>query len=344
MPNVGKSTLFKALTKKEVDISNYPFCTIEPNVGVVAVPDPRLHKLAELFHSEKIIPAVIKFVDIAGLVKGANKGEGLGNQFLSHIREVDAIMQIARCFEAPEIVHTENSINPIRDIEIINTELILKDLETAEKRMNNLTKEIKAGKKEALAEEEILKKIQTILNEGKLIYDSLTSFEKAQGPIIGQLIKQLQFLTAKPMIHILNSENKKSFGYAVSDNSLVINIKEELEISELQEEERRELAMEESVLPQLIKMSYDILNLVTFFTTGPDETRAWTIKKGAKAPEAAGVIHTDFEKKFIKAEAIKWDKLIEVGGFPQAGGQGLIRIEGKDYLVEDGDVITVKHG
>ena len=350
LPNVGKSTLFKALTKKEIDISNYPFCTIEPNTGIVSVPDKRLKKLADFFHSKKTIPAVIKFVDIAGLVKGANKGEGLGNQFLSHIREVDAIIHIVRVFEKSEIVHTEKTIDPLRDIKIINTELILKDMETIEKRISDLNKEIKSNRKEAIVEKEIFEKIREELDQGKLIIQYLKENAGKLDEKALSIINQIQFLTAKPIIYLLNSKGeelskellaeieKQNFSY------LTMDAKENLEISELSQEEKKELGIQETNLNDLIKKSYQILNLITFFTTGEDETRAWTIKKNSKAPQAGGTIHSDFEEKFIKAEVIQWDKLLEVGGSQNALAKGLIRFEGKDYIVQDGDVIVIKHG
>ncbi len=350
LPNVGKSTLFKALTKKEIDISNYPFCTIEPNTGIVSVPDERLKKLADFFHSKKTIPAVIKFVDIAGLVKGANKGEGLGNQFLSHIREVDAIVHIVRVFEKSEIVHTEKTIDPLRDIKIINTELILKDMETIEKRISDLNKEIKSNRKEAIAEKEIFEKIREELDDGKLIIQYLKENAEKLDEKALSIINQIQFLTAKPIIYLLNSKGeelpkdllaeieKQNFSY------LTMDAKENLEISELSQEEKKELGIKETNLNDLIKKSYQILNLITFFTTGEDETRAWTIKKDSKAPQAGGAIHSDFEEKFIKAEVIQWDKLLEANGFQNALAKGLIRFEGKDYIVQDGDVIVIKHG
>ncbi len=350
LPNVGKSTLFKALTKKEIDISNYPFCTIEPNTGIVSVPDKRLKKLAVFFHSKKTIPAVIKFVDIAGLVKGANKGEGLGNQFLSHIREVDAIIHIVRVFEKSEIVHTEKTIDPLRDIKIINTELILKDMETIEKRISDLNKEIKSNRKEAIVEKEIFEKIREELDQGKLIIQYLKENAGKLDEKALSIINQIQFLTAKPIIYLLNSKGeelskellaeieKQNFSY------LTMDAKENLEISELSQEEKKELGIKETNLNDLIKKSYQILNLITFFTTGEDETHAWTIKKNSKAPQAGGAIHSDFEEKFIKAEVIQWGKLLEVGGFQNALAKGLIRFEGKDYIVQDGDVIVIKHG
>lgn len=347
LPNVGKSTLFKALTKKQVDISNYPFCTIEPNIGVVAVTDERLEKLAELFHSKKVIPAVIKFVDIAGLVKGANKGEGLGNQFLSHIKEVDAVVHIVRCFQEEKIIHVENTVDPIRDIAIINTELLLKDLETAGKRINNLEKDVRANKKEAMEELEILKIIEKLLNNEESVYEYL---KKSGGLSKNRLffIRQLNLLTTKPTIFIFNSD-KEPTGELLKQMDeknnpyLTINLKEEMESAELNEVEKTELGIK-SDLSGLIKKAYALLGLITFFTTGSDETRGWTIKNGTKVPQAAGVIHSDFENKFIKAEVIQWDKLIESGGFSEAASKGLLRIEGKDYVVEDGDVLTIRHG
>jgi GTP-binding protein YchF len=350
LPNVGKSTLFKALTKKEIDISNYPFCTIEPNTGIVSVPDERLKKLSDFFHSKKTIPTAIKFVDIAGLVKGANKGEGLGNQFLSRIREVDAIIHIVRVFEKSEIVHTEKTIDPLRDIKIINTELILKDMETIEKRISDLNKEIKSNRKEAAAEKEIFEKIREELDQGKLIIQYLKENAKKLDEKTLSNINQIQFLTAKPIIYLLNSKGeelpKELLDEIEKQNSsyLIMDAKENLEISELSQEEKKELGIKETNLNGLIKKSYQILNLITFFTTGEDETRAWTIKKNSKAPQAGGAIHSDFEEKFIKAEVIQWDKLLEINGFQNALAKGLIRFEGKDYIVQDGDVIVIKHG
>ena len=346
LPNVGKSTLFKALTKKEVDISNYPFCTIEPNVGIVSVPDEKTQRLAELFHSERIVPAVIKFVDIAGLVKGANKGEGLGNQFLSHIKEVDAVTQVVRCFGAPEIIHTENNIDPLRDIGIVNTELILKDLETAEKRLGKLNKDLKSGGKETLKEYEILTKIQKALNGGELTIEYLKNNPFPQNEI--DLIKQLNFLTAKPIIYVFNSADGKtpdSLSGELEKNEsayLIMNFKEELEASEFSSREKQELGIKEFGLPSLIKKSYEMLGLITFFTTGEDETKAWTVKTGVKAPQAAGVIHSDFEEKFIRANVIGYESLLQAGGWQQAREKGLIRSESKHYIVRNNDVIEFK--
>ncbi len=328
LPNVGKSTLFKILTKQDVNIVNYPFVTIDPNVGIVSVPDERLEKLAELSNSKKIIPAIVEFYDIAGLVKGANKGEGLGNQFLSHIRETNAIVHIVRCFKSSEIIHIETDINPLRDLEIINTELILKDLETVEKRLGSLEKETKTGDKQKFKDLEILKKIRDGLNKNILIIN--LSKEIIEAPIV----KELNFLTAKPQIYLLNGDEEDVGGELkekikfLDADYLIINLQ----------------ASDGRNINELIKKAYGILGLISFFTTGEDETRAWTIKKETKIPLAAGEIHGDFEKKFIKAEAINWQKLIEAVSWANAKQKGLIRLEGKEYIVQDGDVIIIKHG
>ncbi len=328
LPNVGKSTLFKILTKQDVNIANYPFATIDPNVGIVSVPDERLEKLAKLSNSKKIIPAIVEFYDIAGLVKGANKGEGLGNQFLSHIRETNAVVHIVRCFKSSEIIHIETDVNPLRDLEIINTELILKDLETVEKRLGSLEKETKTGDKQKIKDLEILKKIRDGLNKNILIIN--LSKEIIEAPIV----KELNFLTAKPQIYLLNGDEKDVGGELkekikfLDADYLIINLQ----------------ASDGRNINELIKKAYGILGLISFFTTGEDETRAWTIKKKLKAPEAAGEIHGDFEKKFIKAEVIDWEKLLEVGGWSAAKQKGLIRLEGKEYIVQDGDVMIIKHG
>jgi GTP-binding protein YchF len=326
LPNVGKSTLFKALTKQEVNIANYPFATIDPNVGVVAVPDERLEKLAKLSASKKIVPAVVEFYDIAGLVKGAYKGEGLGNQFLSHIREVDAIVEVIRVFESAEIIHVEEKIAPLRDLEIINTELILKDLETVEKRIDKLEGEARSGDKQKQKNLEIVKKIRDALNKNILAIN-------LGDEILSQLvIKEMNLLTAKRQIYLLNGKESD-----VSDE-LKNKIKElgaDYVIADL--------ALSDNV-NILVEKAYEILGLISFFTTGEDETRAWTIKKEIRAPQAAGVIHGDFEKKFIKAEVISWRKLMEVGGWNRAKQKGWLRLEGKDYIVQDGDVMIIKHG
>ncbi len=342
LPNVGKSTLFNAITKKRAEASNYPFCTIEPNVGVVEVPDGRLAKLAAVSRPKKIIPTVIEFTDIAGLVKGAHKGEGLGNKFLSHIRECDAICEVVREFENTDIVHVDGRIDPEGDRETINLELIFADLSTVEKRLAKVSKEAKSGDKETIKLKELLEKLKRELEDGKAIRGlELNEDEKKE-------VKKLNLLTVKPIIYVLNSnsdssstkEEEESLGW---DGEIIrINAKLEEEIASLPEEEQaeyiKELGLNESGLDKLIKASYNLLGLITFFTTGPDETRAWTIKRGDKAPAAAGVIHTDFEKGFIRAEVVNWEKFIEAGGEAKAKEKGLIRTEGKDYVVRDGDV------
>jgi len=334
LPNVGKSTLFKALTEQEINIANYPFATIDPNVGVVVVPDERLKKLADLSHSQKIVPAVVEFYDIAGLVKGANKGEGLGNQFLAHIREVSTIVQVVRCFENQEIIHVENGIDPARDIEIINTELIFKDLETIEKRLNKLEGEAKTGDKQKNREWEAIKKIRDGLNKNILAYNLVDKIQRESASNLrdSALLKELSLLTDKPQIYLLNGKESD-----VSDKlkSKIKELNADYVVADLSQSVDLNL---------LIKKAYEVLGLISFLTTGEDETRAWTIKKGAKAPEAAGVIHTDFENKFIKAEVIDWQKLLEVGSWNNAKQRGLIRLEGREYEVQDGDVMVIKHG
>lgn len=325
LPNVGKSTLFKFLTKQEVNIANYPFATIDPNVGIVAVPDERLEKLAELSQSRKIVPAMVEFYDIAGLVKGANVGEGLGNKFLSHIRETNAIVHIIRCFESSEIIHVEASVDPLRDLEIINTELILKDLETVEKRFISLEKEARTGDKQKIKDLESLKIILDGLNKNILV-------NNLDFPGESTTIKELNLLTAKKTIYLLNGgpedvgEELKNKIKSLNADYLIIDLSNA------------------SNLNALIKKAYEILGLISFFTTGEDETRAWTIKKNAKAPEAAGAIHSDFEKKFIKTEVINWQKLLEAKDWNQVKQKGWLRLEGKEYEVQDGDVMIIKHG
>ncbi|MBU3999998.1 redox-regulated ATPase YchF [Patescibacteria group bacterium] len=350
LPNVGKSTLFKALTKKQVNIANYPFCTIDPNVGVVKVPDERLEKLAKMSQSEKIVPTAIEFVDIAGLVRGANKGEGLGNQFLANIREVDAIAHIVRIFEDKEIIHVDKNIDPKRDIETISTELIMKDMETLEKRIIKVSGEAKAGKKEKVQELENLNAIKTILEKGGLLYGR--EFDEPSQ----KLIKELQLLTAKPMLFVFNKKieaksDEKQLEKTLAEVGIkmpfvLVDIKMEADLGELTDEEKvnykKDLGISEDGIDRLIKSSYQLLDLVTYLTTGKDETRAWTIKRGAKAPQAAGIIHTDFEKKFIRAEVINWQKLLEAGSWSKAAELGLLRTEGKEYVVQDGDVIEFK--
>ncbi|MDI6591351.1 MAG: redox-regulated ATPase YchF [Patescibacteria group bacterium] len=334
LPNVGKSTLFKALTKKKIDIAPYPFTTIRPNFGQVQVPDQRLEKIAEIIKPEKITPTVIEFVDIAGLVKGSHKGEGLGNQFLAQIRNCDAILEVVRAFEAPRIEHVAGLINPERDIEIVKTELLMKDLEILENILLKMEKNAKRDKK-ILKRFEILKKIKDNLARGRSISEiDLTNEEKSE-------IEEYQFLTLKPILYLLNTNKKQKYSTSGFEY-LEMNLKEEEEISELSESERKELSLKPQ-LDQLILSCYNILDLITFFTVaGGKETRAWTLKKGLKAPQAGGVVHSDFEEKFIKAEVIPWQKLVEASSWVIARERGWIKIVGKDYLVEDGDVIEFK--
>jgi len=343
LPNVGKSTLFSAITKKQVDCANYPFCTIEPNVGVVAVPDERVDKLADLTHSEKKIYATVKFVDIAGLVKGANQGEGLGNKFLSNIREVDAIVYVLRCFKNDKIINTREKIDPIEDKEILDTEMALKDLETLEKRIEDLEKEARSGDKKAIKEFEILKKAKEHLTNGKLLSDAQWEEEDAK------IINSYQFLTSKKRIYLLNGAEDEIPDDVINvfkNNDwsyIVMDVVAESEASGLTKADRQELGLaEDSKLDDLIKESYRLLDLITFLTTGPDETRAWTLKRGSSAPQAGGVIHTDFERCFIRAEVINWQDLVNSGSFTNAREKGLIRTEGKDYIIKNGDVIEIK--
>lgn len=339
LPNVGKSTLFKALTRQEVDISNYPFCTINPNVGIVQVPDERLEKIAEIVKPKKVTPTIIEFVDIAGLVKGAHKGEGLGNQFLGRIKEVDTVLHIVRAFKDPNIKHVEENVDPLRDIEIITTELIMKDLETLDKHLEKVQKEAKSGIKEKNRELETLKKIKKELNEGKLT-SSIDLEDKEQ-----ELIKHLNLLTIKSIIYILNIRENNDYSQllkSLPENTLPIDLKIELECTELSPKELKELNLK-SRLDVLIKTCYKILNLITFYTIkGGEETRAWTVKEGTGIPQCGGIVHTDFEKKFIRAEVINYKNLLETGSWTRARSEGLIKTEGKDYLVKDGDIIEFK--
>lgn len=326
LPNVGKSTLFKLLTKKEVLIANYPFATIDPSVGVVAVPDGRIDILSKLSSSKKTIPAIVEFYDIAGLVKGASEGEGLGNQFLSHIRETDAIVQVVRCFKDSEIIHVDDSgVNPERDIEIINTELIFKDLDTVNKRIVSLEKETRTGDKQKAKDLEIVKELKNGLEKGLLARNVR---EKISEPVI----RELQLLTAKPQIYLLNGKEED-----ISDSlkSKIADLKAGFVVYDL--------ALTDN-LGDLIKKAYEILGLISFFTTGEDETRAWTIIKGSKAPQAAGAIHSDFESKFIRAEVVSTDRLLEAGSWSAAKQKGWMKLEGKDYAVGDGDVMVIRHG
>jgi len=337
LPNVGKSTLFRALTKNPVDISNYPFCTIEPNVGIVKIPDERLELLVKISKAQKIVPAVIKFVDIAGLVKGAAEGQGLGNQFLAHIREVDVILHIVRSFEAENVSHIEKDINPKRDIEIVNQELILKDIETIERRIQKVEKEAGTRKKEAGAELEILENIRESLRKGKMAL----SFSPPP---------YLFLLTAKPQIYLLNSSDEKNVRELEEEfkkkntSYLLMNLREELDISELEEEERKEFGLGTSKMKELIKKCYQTLNLVTFFTiVGNTETRAWPIKSGTKIIEGAEMIHNDFAQKFIMALVVNWKELVEIGSWKGCQEKGILKEVGRNYILQDGDVIEVKH-
>jgi GTP-binding protein YchF len=353
LPNVGKSTLFNAITKAGAESANYPFCTIEPNVGVVSVPDERLDRLTEIFSSEKKIPTAIEFFDIAGLVKGASKGEGLGNKFLSHIREVEAIVHVVRCFEDENITHVEGNIDPLRDIEIIDLELILSDLEVMNKRLSKTEKLVKNDK--SLSKElKILQKIVATLEEGKPVRKLEFDLEEEI------FVKSLNLLSKKPVLYaaniseddiVNNNENEyltKLKEYSKEENSGLITIcgKIESEIAELEEEEKEmfleELGLEESGLDRLIKASYELLGLISFLTAGPKESRAWTIKKGSKAPQAAGKIHSDMEKGFIRAEIISFQDLSNSGSMVKAKEQGLVRLEGKDYIMNDGDVVVFR--
>lgn len=333
LPNVGKSTLFKALTKKQVDAANYPFCTIDPNVGVVAVPDERLEKLAKVSSSAKIVPTTIEFIDIAGIVKGASQGEGLGNKFLANIREVDAIVQVIRQFGDENVIHVAGKVDPESDQAVINMELMLADLATVEKRHDTNSKEVRAGKKEALEVQPVLEKLKAGLEAGQLARDIIADEEERL------LVKDLCLLTMKPMIYVLNVDEDKVFQ---ETDFLTVSAKIEAELSELPEEEAREylkdLKLDASGLDRLIVKAYNTLNLITYFTSGEMETKAWTIKVGTKAPQAAGVIHTDFEKGFIRAEVVNWQDLVEAGGEAKAREKGLIRLEGKEYVMNDGDV------
>ena len=345
LPNVGKSTLFEIITKKQVGRENYPFCTIEPNVGVVAVPDIRVDKLAHLNQSEKKIYTTIEFVDIAGLVKGASKGEGLGNQFLAQIRETDEIVCVLRCFQNDKIVNTLDQIDPLLEKEILETELILKDLETVNKRLTSLEKEIKTGKKSMMEEERILAKAQDLLQKGQILFEQEWEEEEKK------ILEAYQLLTLKPRLYLLNGQesevpahiletfNKNNWPYLIMDVAM------ELETIDLSESDRIDLGLSpQSEINTLIQSTYKLLDLITFFTIESNQTRAWILSKGLKAPDAGGVIHTDFQEKFIKAEIINWEKLLEAGSWSLARQKGWLQLEGKDYVVQDGDVIVFKHG
>ncbi len=353
LPNVGKSTLFNAITEAGAESANYPFCTIEPNIGVVDVPDPRLDVLAKMYNTQKVTPASIEFMDIAGLVAGASHGEGLGNKFLSHIREVDAIVHVVRCFVNDKIIHVSGSVDPIRDIEIINLELVLADLEQVTKKYEKDSKLIRTGDKSLIESVALLEKVKSWLEAEKPVRTmTLTDDEK-------EILKSFSLLTAKPVIYVANiseddiesGENDMSRAvaeYAHAEHSGVISLcaRIEEELISLPKEERddfkAELGIKESGLEKLVKASYDLLGLMSYLTAGEKEVRAWTIKKGTKAPQAAGKIHTDFEKGFIKAEIVSYDDLVEAGSFLKAKEKGKVRMEGKEYVMQDGDVVLFR--
>lgn len=356
LPNVGKSTLFNALTKAAVPAENYPFCTIDSSVGVVGVPDERLDRLAQLSKSEKTLPAAIEFVDIAGLVKGASEGEGLGNQFLSHIREVDAILQMVRFFDDPDVIHVHGDVDPVRDIEIINLELILADQQSVSGRRERLIRDVKAGNKDAAAEEAVLAKVEQALVSGKLARAAGLTDEEVK------LIKSLNLLTMKPILYSFNGKagghnlSEMNDGRAQAAYDLVtslggtyveVDARTEHELNDVAQEDkdmfRSELGVQVDGLDALIRGAYEILGLITFFTTGPKESRAWTVKRGATAPEAGAAIHNDFKDKFIRAEVVAWNTLLSDGSWSAARDKGDIRTEGKTYTVADGDVMVFLH-
>ena len=358
LPNVGKSTLFNSLTKAGAEMANYPFCTIDPNVGVVPVPDERLRLLGDFYHSKKVTPAVVEFVDIAGLVKGASKGEGLGNQFLANIRECDAIVHVVRCFEDGNVIHVDGSVNPVRDIETIELELIFADLEVLERRMARTGKSARVGDKAAAKEVQMLERLKAHLEEG----NAASSFDlEGEDDDVAAAFGELNLLTAKPVIYAANvgEDDLADDGasnphvqavraYASGKNSevFVVCALIEAEMAEMDDEDRQlfleDLGVSESGLDKLIRASYRTLGLMSFLTSGEDETRAWTIRIGTKAPQAAGKIHTDFERGFIKAEVVNYRDLLDCGSYAGARDKGLIRMEGKEYVVQDGDVILFR--
>lgn len=353
LPNVGKSTLFNAITKAGAESANYPFCTIEPNIGVVSVPDERLDNLAKLYPSEKVIPTAIEFLDIAGLVKGASTGEGLGNKFLANIREVDAIVHVVRCFESDDIVHVDGNIDPARDINVINLELMLSDIELLERRLDRVTKSAK-GDKSLLPELDLIKKSLEVLEDGKSVRVLELNEDEEK------IIKSFNLLSSKPIIYVANisedslisGEDEKYLAsvkeIASSENAEVITISAEIEeqISQLDDDEKDEflsdLGLNESGLDKLIKASYKLLGLISYLTVGPKEARAWTIERGTYAPQAAGKIHSDMERGFIRAEVISYSDLMEAGSMVVAKEKGKVRVEGKDYIMEDGDVVLFR--
>jgi len=351
LPNVGKSTLFNAITRAGAEAANYPFCTIDPNVGVVEVPDERLDRLAEMVKPQKVVPTVTEFVDIAGLVKGASKGEGLGNKFLSHIREVDAIVHVVRCFQDTNVTHVEGDIGPARDIETINMELVLADLETMEKRLERTRKMMKTHDKKYGAELKVLERIQEALDAGMPVRSVKLEPEEQV------LLKDANFLTSKPVVYVANVseddlpdaqgnhlvEEVRKIAALENSEAVVVCGKIEAEIAELEDEEKTEfladLGLHESGLDRLVRAGYRLLGLLTFFTAGPQEVKAWTIRRGTKAPQAAGKIHTDIERGFIRAEIVSYDDLIAAGSQTQAKEKGQVRLEGKEYIMKDGDVV-----
>jgi GTP-binding protein YchF len=349
LPNVGKSTLFNALTRNTVLAANYPFATIEPNVGVVNLPDPRLGQLAELFSSQRVLPATVSFVDIAGIVKGASEGEGLGNQFLANIREAEAIAQVVRVFDDPDVVHVDGAVNPVSDMETINTELILADLQTLEKAIPRVEKEVKIKKREA-AQLSAMQAAQAVLERGDTIFSSI-----ARDKLEMEHLRELSLLTAKPFIYVFNSDDSV-LGNVERQNELralvepadciFLDAKLEADLVELDLEEAREMlemnGQEESGLDQLARVGFHTLGLQTYLTAGPKEARAWTIRKGATAPEAAGVIHSDFQRGFIKAEVVSFADLVAAGSMAEAKARGKVRIEGKEYVMSDGDVVEFR--
>ena len=340
LPNVGKSTLFKALTRTQVDINNYPFCTIEPNIGIVKVPDNRLDQLSAMSQTKRIIPAIVEFVDIAGIVEGASTGEGLGNKFLANIREVDAIAQVVRVFDNSNIIHVNNKIDPESDIEIINTELILADLETVQKTKIRLEKDVRGNKRNAAEQLAVLNAINVNLEAGKLANETKLGLEEENTRII---VREMSLLTMKPFLYIYNVADihQKLSDQLEQRSHVKLDIKIEEELIEMTKEEAQELDIQ-SNLEELIVRAYDLLGLITYFTTGVEETRAWTIQKGWTAPLAGTAIHNDFKDKFIRAEIIQWDKLLESGSWSKARELGTLRTEGKDYIMQDGDVVEFK--